>query len=613
MRRVHLFPVVGLLSALVLGGCGRGEIETVGEAPVVNVRVDDFGLYDHRGGFHTLYYHRDAAAIVLFVQGNGCPIARNALTALRDVQDAYAPRGVRFFMINANLQDDRAGIAAEAEAFGIDLPILVDESQLVAESLGLHRTAEALVIDPSTWRTIYRGPIDDRLNYEGQRAEASEHYLADALEAQLTGQPIETPVRMARGCLIALPGRDQDHTRISYAADVAPILQQKCQHCHQPGGIGPWAMAGYDVVRGWAPMMREVLRTRRMPPWHADPHVGTFSNDLSLTQAERQTLVHWIEAGAPRGDGEDPLAASLTETSGWILGTPDHVIQLQPQDVPATGVLDYRYEEVELPMERDVWVKAVEVQPDNRAVLHHLLVSVTYPDGTEAPLERRNRWLDGIFVAYAPGAEAEVFPEGTGRFLPAGSKLLFQLHYTTTGRPEVDASKLGLHFADEPPAREFMVVGPFNPRIEIPPQEAAYRASAEQVFEREATLYGLFPHMHFRGKSMRFTAAYPDGTAETLLSVPNYNFNWQRFYVLEEPKVLPAGTRVAVDAVFDNSPQNPYNPAPQDTVRWGDQSFDEMLIGYLSFHYGTPESLGAAMASDGREPVPSRTIAGPSR
>jgi hypothetical protein len=301
-----------------------------------------------------------------------------------------------------------------------------------------------------------------------------------------------------------------------------------------------------------------------------------------------RTLVHWIEAGAQRGDGPDPLKEHPTLADTWSLGTPDHVVDIPRQEVAATGVLDYRYEKVELDIDRDVYVESVEVLPGVRSVLHHVLVSVSYPEGFEPPMEQRDRWIDGTLAAYAPGAEAEVFPTGTGRFLPNGSSLEFQLHYTTTGRAEVDESKLGLWFTDAEPEREYLVSGPVNSEFEIPPGAKAYETTAEQVFEEPITLYGMFPHMHFRGKSFSYEAHYPDGRVDTLLSIPNYNFNWQRNYLLAEPVALPAGTRIVGRAVFDNSALNPYNPAPADTVRWGDQTFEEMMIGFMSFHYGHP-------------------------
>ena len=576
-----------ILSCLLIG------CSAIPETPQsVDIVVDDFGLYDQNGEFHTLHEHSDASAIVLFVQGNGCPIVRNAVHDLNAIREEYAPKGVQFLMLNANLQDDRENVREEASAFSIDYPILVDETQLVAESLDLHRTAEALVIDPKTWHILYRGPIDDRLNYEAQKPSASNHYLADALLAHLKGEEIAVKAVASPGCLIALPGKDRaQHKQISYAKQVAPILRNKCVPCHQTGGIAPFDMTDYKEVAGWSPMMREVVRTRRMPPWHADPHIGTFSNDMSLTSEEEQTLIYWIEAGSPRGDGPDPLSENPTQATTWAYGEPDLVIALERQEIPATGIIDYRYLKITVPIDRDVQVRGTEFLPGNRTAMHHALARVIYPKGHKMKTVKKNRWLDGIFASYVPGMDGVMLPKGTAQLLPKGSKLQFQIHYTTTGRPEVDESKLGLYFTDAQNLREHRVVGPANPKIKIPPYASAHRDSSIKVFEKDVTLYTFFPHMHFRGTGFRYVAHYPDGTRETLLSVPNYTFNWQRFYALSTPKHLPAGTRIVSHAVFDNSAKNKLNPDPSATVRWGEQSFDEMLIGYMGIVDGKIEQI----------------------
>lgn len=589
-----LLSVLPILLGLFLASCGEEE-ESAQALVTADMRVDNFALIDQNGDFHNLYYYSDAPAIVLFIQGNACPIVRNALTDLKAVRDQFKEEGVVFFMLNSNLQDNREKIQEEAKAYDIDFPILIDQTQLVGEGLDLHRTAEAIVINTDTWQMAYRGPINDRIGYESQRQEAKDNYLADAIQAVLKGEEISDAVVKGKGCLIKFAKNDKElHAQISYSETIAPLLKENCTQCHIKGGIAPWAMDSYETVFGWSRMMREVLRSKRMPPWQADPHYGSFANDISLTTAEIQTLVHWIEAGAPRGEGEDPLLAVKQEPAKWELGEPDILVQLDPEEVPASGVLDYRYQTVALELDKTVWANGIQVIPGNRAVLHHLLVSINYPEGFQPPMDQRDRWLDGLFASWAPGTEVEQFPEGTGRILPKGSKLLFQLHYTTNGKEEVDASKIGIYTQDTKPQKEYLIVGPFNPQLKIPPHEKAYQSFAKEVFDQEFTLYGMAPHMHFRGKSMKFVATYPDGAKEVLLNVPNYNFNWQRYYLLEEPKVLPAGTAITCEAYFDNSAQNTFNPHPDQEVYWGEQSFDEMHIGYMSFHYGR---LGAEQLS----------------
>lgn len=556
--------------------------------PVIDMEagVPNFGLHDQNGEFHTLYYHSDAKAVVLYIQGNECPIVRNAITDIKAVRREFRDKNVEFLMLNSNVQDSRASIAVEAEEFDIDFPILKDDAQLVAEALQLHRTAEAIVIDPYSWEVIYRGPINDRMGYESQKNEADNHFLADALNAHLNGDQIEQNYVKSVGCLIKRLNPDASaFASISYEHDVAPILIDKCMTCHVEGGIAPWQMKNYEAVFGWSMMMREVLRTKRMPPFHADPEYGKLKHDIALSNEELKTLVHWIDAGALKDSDRDPLAEYEATVPMWDMGDPDLTIQLDQEEIPATGIIDYRYQEHDIVVDEDIWATGFQILPGNREVLHHVLVSVIYPDGYLEPIDRSSPWLDGLLAAWAPGGETEVFPENTGRAIPKGSKLHFQMHYTTNGKAQSDQSTVGIYYTKEQPANEYLMVGAFNTGLQIPPNEKSYKNKAKYLFEHDATLYALFPHMHFRGKAMKFTALYPDGRREVVLNVPNYSFNWQRGYHFEEPLKLPARTVLFVDAEFDNSSQNSFNPAPEKTVYWGDFSFDEMLIGYMSFEY----------------------------
>ena len=379
--------------------------------------VDNFTLLDHNGAAHELYYQSDAKALVIMVQGNGCPIVRNAWHDLKVVRDAYENRGVRFWMLNANLQDSRATIAAEAAEWGYDMPILVDSTQLIGESLALVRTGEVLVIDPGTWEITYRGPMHDRLTYERQKAAVGEHYLSDTLDAMLADEPVEVAERDAVGCLINFPdAKPQHHQTISYSSTVAPILERNCAVCHRPGGIGPWAMTSFEMIRGFAPMIREVVRTKRMPPWHADPHIGAWQGDRSLSEADMKTLVHWIEAGAPRGDGPDPLTRVTAQTDDWPLGPPDLIVEVPGFEVPASGVVDYQFPVVDNPLTDDAWVRAATVVPGDRAVVHHVLVGSSDPGTSVA--QNNESVFDNYIIGYAPGNETMHMPDGTGVYVP---------------------------------------------------------------------------------------------------------------------------------------------------------------------------------------------------
>ncbi|MFU8814420.1 MAG: redoxin domain-containing protein [Pseudomonadales bacterium] len=553
-------------------------------------RVDNFMLLDHQGKAHELYYHSDAAAVVIMVHGNGCPIVRNAIIDYQALQQDYQGGDVRFLMLNSNLQDNRDSIAREAAEFGIETPILVDDAQLVGEALGVIRTAEVFVIDPNGWQLKYRGPMHDRITYEHQRAEAREHYLADALDAVLAGEPVAEPQRDAVGCLVNFPERNKDHGKISYAETIAPILQANCTVCHAPGGIGPWAMTNYTMVRGFAPMIREVLMTGRMPPWHADPHVGQWQDDRSISVDDKQTLVRWIEAGAPRGDGPDPLETVTALSDEWPLGEPDLVIELPAFEIPASGVVDYQFPVVANPLDEPVWIRAATVIPGDRTVVHHVLAGAS--DSYDPNGNDEESVFENYIIGYAPGIEYYNMPAGTGVYVPPGGAFLFQVHYTPTGRATTDVTRMGLYFADSAPKNFLRHQVVVNPMLRIPPGAADHEESAYHPFLRDAVLHTLFPHSHYRGKSSTFELQYPDGTLELLLSVPSYDFNWQRGYDFVEPKRVPAGSRLIHRTVYDNSAQNPANPDPERTVPWGLQSWDEMLYGAFSYEW-EQETTGA--------------------
>ncbi len=545
-------------------------------------KVENFRLLDQKGGSHELFYYDDKKALVFLVQGNGCPFARNAAPRFQELRDIYAAEGVEFFMLNSNLQDDRLSIKEEAKEFSYDLSILVDESQIIGESLELSRTGEVFVVNTENWSVAYIGALDDRLTYENQKKEASEHFLKDAIDDLLAGKAVSTPRTESLGCLINFPNKNKQEL-ISYTDDVAPILIDNCTVCHRKGGVGPWAMTDYNMVKGFSLMMREVIRTKRMPPWHADPLIGKYSNDRSLTVEETKTLVHWIEAGSPRGEGADPLKQIKVSSSVWAneheLGPPDFVVDIPSTDIPATGVVDYKYQYVKNNLGKDVWVKATEFLPGDRAVLHHVITSFG-PTETRGPRKGKLKFKDRKGLrGYAPGINSNPFPDSSGIFLPANVTFEFQMHYTPIGKATVDSTKMGIWVADDKPKHEIRSMILLNPRIRIPAGAKEHKESASRVVSEDSLLYSVLPHAHYRGKRMVVAAYYPDGQTEILLSVPHYDFNWQTSYDLQEPKFIPAGTTLIQHQWWDNSAQNKANPDPTVEVTWGDQSFEEMLFG----------------------------------
>ena len=521
--------------------------------------VDNFRLTDHKGKTHEFYYLSDMKAVVLMTQGNSCAASTAAAKKLEDLREKYGSQDVAFLLLNPNLTDSREAIVSTTARAGISAPVLIDETQLISEALGVTRNGEALVVNPRGWKIAYHGDVSG---------------VAGAIDALSAGTEVSKTTTPVTGCPIAMPERDRKsaHAQISYAKTVAPLLEEKCVACHREGGIGPWQMSSYEMVRGFAPMIREVVRTQRMPPWHADPHYSTFSNDRGLTNEQAKTLVHWIEAGSPRGAGDDPLKAQRKDWPEWPLGKPDLIIETPAFTTPATGVIPYQMVQVKNPLDHDVWVRAIDYLPGQRAVLHHVIAS--------AGGERRGATS---LYNYVPGAEPLEIPPENGILLKAGTTIHFQMHYTPNGQELTDVTKFGLYFMKEPPKHSYRSMIFAQPKLKIPANTKEHTETAVNTFKEDAVIYSLHPHAHFRGKAASFVAKYPDGREEILLNVPNYDFNWQSTYDLVKPLPVPAGTQIVYTQVFDNSSQNKANPDPNRTVTWGEQTWDEMVFGVIRY------------------------------
>lgn len=553
----------------------------------VGMQVDDFQLLDHTGAAHRLYYYDNAPAIVIMTQGNGCPIVRNVMPSIHTVSEKYAAQGVKFFLLNSNIQDNQQSISEEVAEFSYKLPVLVDENQLIGESLNVSRTAEVYVINPITRKVVYHGPIDDRVTYENQKKAAEHNYLADALDDIIAGKKVAVNSANAPGCLINFPeiALKAQHASISYHDTIAPILEEKCVDCHQKGGIGPWAMTSYEMVKGFAPMIREVIRTDRMPPWHADPNVGHFIRDKSLSSEEIKTLVHWIEAGAPRGEGSDPLDFEREQKADWPLGEPDLIVDITPFTVPATGIVDYQYPVVPWPLKEGKWLRDSTVKVGSRETVHHVLTGMLKEMPASGRGERLQSKWGAQIAGYAVGAESIIARDNMGTYIPPGGAIGLQMHYTTYGKEVTDKTQLGLYFYDEVPKLMMRNSVVIDVSIEIPPNTASHEEIAYLAFPRDAELYYAFPHAHYRGQSSTLALRYPDGKEELILSLPRYDFNWQRSYEFAEPISIPAGSKLIARYTYDNTAQNPANPAPLEKVSWGQQSHEEMLFTAISYRW----------------------------
>lgn len=545
-----------------------------------SARVGDFALLDHTGRFHQLSYYGDQSAVVLLTQGNGHDATRRSLAYFQALRDSFAKQDVQFFMINAMPGEGRDAIAEVASTSGYGVPVLLDPAQLIAEGLGITRVGELLIIDPQTMMLVYRGVLDETT--------AQPDAVLDALSGgERWVEPVSGLADAPAADRLPYPARERDLTTgVSYTADIAPMLEDNCVACHQPGGLAPWAMNSHLMVQGFAPMIKEVVKTRRMPPGQIDQHVSRPVHRVAgLTLDEQQKLIHWIDAGAAQDGGVDPLAQLTFEPKTFTMGEPDLVYTIPAQQIPATGLIDYRYIPLKLDLEEDIWIRAMEFVPGDRQVLHHVIAYVQSP-ADRSQGGRRDTVARGESVGgFAPGRVGEDFGENGGRLLQQGANLLLQMHYTTSGKATVDETRIGIFLHDEPPEHVMTEVVAAQRRFLVPPHEQEYVLVGEQLIERDAYLYAMMPHMHYRGKYMSYTARYPDGTEELLLSVPKYDFNWQFNYQLDEPVFMPAGTTLVVRGAMDNSARNPGNPDPSKPVHFGLQTQHEMFFGFMTMRY----------------------------
>jgi mono/diheme cytochrome c family protein len=592
-------------------------IAAAGGTAAAGERVGDFALIDHKGTFQSMAWHDDSAAIAILPQAVGATDTAS-LAEMQALQAKYQEQGIEFFLLNPGLQTDRAAVAADIGS--VDMPVLMDDAQLVSEMLGLTRLDEALLYNPSTFELLYRGPAAG---------------IESAIEQTLAGEKFDLISTATMGKAIDYRNVAA-HADLSYANDIAPIIAENCAECHREGGIAPFAMDNSLAVQGWSPMIREVVMTKRMPPGQIDNKVGhKIKNEMNLSDDEMQMLVHWINNGSVVEGDSDPLTALTWPNTKWTLGEPDLIVKVPAQTIPPTGTVDYMDIPIDLGLTEDRWVRGSEVVPGAPSVLHHIITTVVPPEGApdfqqilmdilaklppEKSLAIRTKLfasiaagerpdIDAIFreapeidvsafigggsspdsasvAGFAPGNAVDLNPEGVGGLLRAGSTLNLQMHYTTSGKETTDETEIGIYFYPEgyvPDERMGGGVGnAFS--INIPAQAKDHEMQLVTYVPEEAEIFSLMPHMHFRGKRMSFTAEYPDGGEELLLSVPAYSFNWQLKHELAEPLRVPAGTKIVATGAFDNSAQNPYNPDPSTEVTWGEQSWEEMFMGFYTW------------------------------
>lgn len=519
--------------------------------------------------------HSPRVTVVCFL-GNDCPMVKLYAPRLSQLSSQWPDQQVQVIGINSNPQDTTERIQRVVEELAITFPVIKDADQSLLRSFGATRTPEIFVLD-SSLQIHYHGRVDDQYLPGIAKPKASRADLQQAVSELLQGQPVSVGETPFTGCLIGRLRETQTESTVTFANQVSRVLHQHCVECHREQDIAPFSLVDLEEVRGWSDMILEVVDDGRMPPWHAGPGPHEFVNARGLSAADKQILHDWVDAGMPAGDLAE-LPPPPAAASGWRLSRePDAVIAMsdQPFAVPAEGTVDYQYFVVDPGWTRDQWIVGVEVIPGNRSVVHHSIVFIRPPDGEQVA---GMGWLG----AYVPGQRPSPYPPGHGRFVPAGSKLVFQQHYTPNGRPQNDTTRVGLLFASEEQITHqvFTLMG-INQEFEIPPMADNHPVLGQlNSLPKDAVVLGYSPHMHYRGKAFELMAV-GDSQTESLLNVPRYDFNWQHFYELKTPVPLSNFRKLEFVARFDNSASNPANPDPQATVAWGDQSWEEMAVVFV--------------------------------
>ncbi len=550
----------------------------------VGVLVADAAFSDIDGKVGRLSEYRGKTVVVL-ARSTTCPLSKRYGPTQKSLSAQFEKDGIVCIVLGVGEADTVEMVRTSREKTGVSGRWIHDPGGELARALRVGTTTEAFVLDGA--RTlVYRGAIDDRYGFGYALAAARHHYLRDALASVAANAAPDVAATTAPGCAVAAGDALAAEELPTYHGSVARIVDRRCVSCHRPQQSAPFSLTSYKEVRGHRAMIADVVERRVMPPWFADAaHSVPMGNDLSLTERERATLLEWIAGDCPEGETSDaPLP--IARATGWNIGRPDVVIDVpKTTDVPADGIMQYQYQTLTTSFDEDKWVRAFEVQPTHPQVVHHILVFCHYPASHPRMMEqpRDQNGVSGYFAAMVPGQNHLVFPRASGRFLPKGARLRFQIHYTPNGEAVQDRPRLGLVFTDGPPDHEVRSTGIHNTRFRIPPGAKRHAVRADHSFRQPARLLSLTPHMHLRGAGFRYELVLPDGERTRLLDVPRYDFNWQLNYRLRDPIDVPAGARIDCVAWFDNSADNPANPDPTRRVRFGEQTSEEMMIGYVEW------------------------------
>ncbi|MEL6104643.1 MAG: redoxin family protein [Planctomycetota bacterium] len=547
---------------------------------------------------------KESKLLVVAMTGTGCPLCQKYAPTIAAIEEQYKTREVAFVFVNPNESEDTERLTNAIQTHGFDGHYVHCVDEALTQALDVKTTTEVFVID-SARTLVYRGAVDDQYGFGYILDEPRHRYLTDAIQAVLAGDRPPVSATTSPGCeMFYQTDTPERSLAVTYHNRISRILQNSCLECHRDGGLAPFALQDYESVQDYAGMIASVVRRGVMPPWFAGEREDSnfevrWVNDCSLAAKDKADLLAWIEGGAPEGNPADaPLPRKFPE--GWEIGEPDVVLQI-PRSVAikATGQMPYVHQVVETNFDEDRWIQAVEVRPTASAVVHHVLVFVQ--DG-----KRRSRSIDedaGFLAAYVPGNTHQQYPDGMAKRIPAGSRLIFQLHYTPNGTATNDQTKLGLRFSDKPPTRVIRNTGISNHNIKIPSGAANHPEKASMSVPMDVRVLSLMPHMHVRGKAFRYDVTLPDGQKKRLLDVPRFDFNWQLEYRLANPLDLPRGSTIELTGWYDNSEDNPANPDPNKTVRWGPQTDDEMMLGYVEYYVTTETADQVTERTEADEPA----------
>ncbi|MCB9870602.1 MAG: redoxin domain-containing protein [Planctomycetes bacterium] len=561
-------------SILALGVATAAAAQSTPERPSIGSAVKHVEVLDIRYLRRSLTDLGGTKGTICWFVSDDCPLVLRYMPRMRTLHREFRSTGFAFAAVNVAPGDTVRSMATCAVDHRMPFPFLKDPECALARACGVDRTNTVVVLDGKQ-RLCYRGRIDGSYRFSGASPNPGRADLVEALRELSAGKPVSCSETSVEGCAITWPIEPRGDS-LTFCRDIAPLVQRHCQDCHRRDGAAPFALETFEDVASRGQMVAEVVRQRRMPPWYASDKYGKFANHRGLSEAEVRTLVGWVNSGMKQGDRNDLPKPRDFPKGEWRIGEPDLVLKL-PQRIrlPSEGYVAYKYFVFPYQFKEDTWVERVEILPENRRVLHHANL---------ASVRGFKYEQSGFITGQVPGGDPMVLDPGTALLIPKGSVLAIQCHYVTTGKPEVDRLRIGLRFPRQVVQRRLHHIQVYNTRFKIPPHAPHHLVSRVRKIPFAADGVGMFAHMHLRGTDMRFVAIEPDGTRRTLLLVPNYNFEWQQSYRWHAGKVSFApGTRIEVEAHYDNSKFNPFNPDPTRVVPHGDNTDDEMMWGFVFF------------------------------